>query len=198
MRLITLNIRGVNSEKIHHFIHSLPDADAVELQETHTTTNKLARLWGTPSKWHMNWSHGDEASRGVAILLNEKTFHSQPNEDNTKRDRKGRWILTTLQNIKEETITAASVYAPSEEKERVSFFNSMSLPLPFYSRAFVGGDWNSIVDAVKGSHSACTNGIPLHQHMPSEYSPTHTISTTQPLRTANTRSEPGPQKHPAC
>jgi exonuclease III len=156
LRFLSANVNGLGDQrKRASLFHSLAVGpwNVVALQETHVADDAAAAGYllqgegpGAPWRGQAYWSHGNSASRGVAILLGEHCPLQGVSVG--YRDTHGRILRLDAQYFGT-PISIVCVYAPSERDERPHFFqHHLPLALPDDGRpCIVGGDWNCVLDS---------------------------------------------------
>ena len=87
----------------------------------------------------MYFCHGNRQSRGVAILVSEKSNLDVKNID---KDDEGRWIKGEINT----TLSVVFVYAPNEQYARSYFFDDLSDRITGDYNWIIGGDFNCNTD----------------------------------------------------
>ena len=151
LRLSSLNVRGMRNQqerrKMFKHFKSM-EYDVIMLQETHSTPNDVElweKQWGGPCFF----SHGDNLSRGVAILFSNKnvvvsqSIYSDPN---------GRIIIIEA-TLKDISLTLVNIYAPN--KDSPMFFKELFQKLDLCEQCdkVIGGDFNVVMDPVADRHN---------------------------------------------
>lgn len=93
-------------------------------------------------KGKMFLCHGNRQSRGVAILVSEK---SGLDVKNMSKDIEGRWIKGEI-NRDKTMLSVASVYAPNEQYARSYFCDDVSDRITGDHNWIIGGDFNCNID----------------------------------------------------
>ena len=139
----SVNINGLRNEvKRNVFFDYLQRRkySLIFVQETHSVAGDEL-VWSKQWKGKKIFSHGNSQSRGVAILINEK---SGLDVININKDSEGRWINGEIK-WKNTNLNIASVYAPNEAYARAHFFNDLE-DLIDDNDWVIGGDFNCNID----------------------------------------------------
>ena len=126
----------------------------VLLQETHTETSD-EYAWAKKWEGEIIFSHGNRASKGVAILISNKAGVKC---SNVSKDEEGRWVKVDI-SWGENKFTIMSVYAPNQICERVTFFKCIDNMLTENDPIIMGGDFNCHLDNITAKDSSRTNII---------------------------------------
>ena len=120
-------------------------ADIVFLQETFSSKDNEI-MWRSEWGGEVIYNHGSNHSRGVAVLLSNKTNFKITNMES---DNSGRIILMQG-TIDEEEVNLVNIYAPTAENAKVAFFIRLrqflrSCKLDVDSKIIIGGDFNTVL-----------------------------------------------------
>lgn len=152
LHLLTLNVNGLGSAAKRTALFSLLVSgtwDIVVLQETHHENSAQGERWaregagpGKPWEGQTFWAEGTTASRGVAILVRDRSHLT----DLVVAPSDGRGRLLRVDFIWEERpLTVISVYAPCLSGERQTFYlDSLSPLIPEDRQVMLGGDFNCV------------------------------------------------------
>ena len=152
-KILSLNVRGLqNSEKRRaifdkHRIH----ADLMFLHETHSTKN-CQTIWENEWGGKIYFSHGTQASKGIALLIKKDFVHSI---SNVKIDEDGRFIVVDL-TLNQEVISVLALYA---NEDNPNFFMKLaSLMRERSEHKIVLGDYNLTLNVqwIGRTHTATT------------------------------------------
>ena len=151
---MSLNVRGIVNEKKRRAIfdkHRI-NADILILQETHSTV-EVERVWESEWGGKIIYTHGDNMSKGLAVLTTKKAYDAI---SNIYRDLDGRVIIFDLQE-QEQKITIAAIYAPNEDSPK--FFQEIATELRKRSEhKIVVGDFNLVLDVeLDRQNTYCNN-----------------------------------------
>ena len=110
------------------------------LQETHCSDDRDSYKWTKEWSGHAIWSHGENNSKGVAILV-KNNIGLKLTE--VQSDGNGRYIIAKLSHDElGKSWTLCNVYAPNAENDRKAFFERISSALPANDDICLGGDFN--------------------------------------------------------
>eukprot|EP00026_Physarum_polycephalum_P014062 Phypoly_transcript_14532.p1 GENE.Phypoly_transcript_14532~~Phypoly_transcript_14532.p1 ORF type:complete len:117 (+),score=23.44 Phypoly_transcript_14532:418-768(+) len=114
MLIILINITGMITKLKTLKLYLPHKYNTIMQQETHTDDKtRIVMDWTLQGGWQCIWVHGTTSSKGVAILLNKRTFPQQPKI--VQKDPEGRWIWCT--DVGGNEYVFALVYTPNKEKE---------------------------------------------------------------------------------
>ena len=167
MNLFSLNVRGLRNKNKRQLLFNFlvrQNSDLILLQETFWTEElekTIDKEWGSK----IMHSFGNAHSRGVSILV-RKGVHFQTSLIHTSND--GRLVVVKVE-VDEVKILLTNVYAPTEKKNKHSFFKSVQRCFKnienFESFVLImGGDFNCINNA-----SLDTIGCKTVYKRPKEY-----------------------------
>ena len=130
MKFISLNVRGLREGKkrrdIFHWFKRYYQGNQcfVFLQETHSNPND-ENTWKNEWGNDIVFSHGENNSKGVAILCPKQTQNIEIL--NTSRDKEGRLCVINLK-IDSNEMCLINVYAPvkNEKKAQLDFLDILS------------------------------------------------------------------------
>ena len=161
------NVKGLGidhkKQTIKDFI-KISRCQFVLLQETHTDNNNITKTLGVTGAI---WSHGNKASRGVAVAWNGNNISCEK----VWKDNQGRIIIGVFK-IDDNTVIVGSCYAPnidhsirSQQKHSQFLLQAEALleEAKRYSTEFViGGDFNIFIDPHMDTEE--TPGPPTHPY----------------------------------
>jgi exonuclease III len=145
VKIISNNIRGLQNNlkrrKIFHHFNTLPQADIIMLQETHST-NKTENQWRSEWGAQAYFSHGTSEARGVGILI-KNNVDFEVNE--VKKDDQGRF-LALQGSLNNKPIVLANIYGPNNDD--INFFSTIQERIEDVDTEFsiIGGDFNCILN----------------------------------------------------
>ena len=147
LSVATLNVNGLrNGVKRNVIFENLQRKkfSLIFLQETHSEVGD-EQLWENEWKGVIHFNHGSRKSRGVAILISDK---SGLVVTNIHKDDDGRWLSGEIM-WNNSIIYVASVYAPNDIHNRVVFFDNLVDKIDDKNDWIVGGDFNCDLDRVQ-------------------------------------------------
>ena len=153
--IVTMNVRGLRDDKKRKEMFLFCKKmryDIMFMQETHLEQCDEV-IWRNEWGHQMFFPHGDNFSKGVAILVN-KNVNVQ--WKNIVRDPKGRYIVCDVV-IDEKQLNLVNVYAPNED--RPSFFSDLFEVMSECESVdrVVAGDFNLVLDINADSHNRKVN-----------------------------------------
>ena len=151
--IMSWNVKGLGidhkKQTIKDFI-KINRCQFVLLQETHTDNNNITKTLGVTGAI---WSHGNKASRGVAVAWNGNNISCEK----VWKDDQGRIVIGVFK-IETNTVIVGSIYAPNidhsiRSQQKYSQFLLQAEALleeaKRYSTEFIlGGDFNIFIDPV--------------------------------------------------
>ena len=148
IRILSANVRGLNDQNKRRsiFKYYRDRCDILCLQETHATES-TAKLWANEWGGISLFSNGVSNSRGVAILIKNKTPIMTLRCD---RDNNGRILICDLADVNnlENKFTLVNVYAPNSDDP--DFFHQLiKMTLDGQSHKILIGDFNISLDNQK-------------------------------------------------
>ena len=148
VKLLSLNVRGLNGEKkrqaIYNFIRK-KKIDICFLQETYSSV-ECENVWKNEWGGEVELSHGTNHARGVMTLF-RRGLDISIEERNV--DAKGRyiWIKVVLQN---HSVQLLNIYAPTVESEQIGFYKNINNLLvknnASQAKVITGGDFNILMN----------------------------------------------------
>lgn len=148
LKIVSLNVNGIaNSIKRKIVFNKLKaqKADIYLLQESHSSSS-TEKLWTSEWGGDAFFSHGSPNSKGVAILFDRQTDFKVLSQ---ARDSDGRFLGMDVL-VGEQTFTIASIYAPTQDKQRdqLEFLEKVDELLSDLQGTglILGGDFNCILD----------------------------------------------------
>ena len=157
IQILSLNVRGLRDDrKRREIFHWLKDKhngkkSFVLLQETHSQISDEDR-WRSEWGSHIEYNHGSNNSRGVAILFPLKT---ETNVLTTKSDPNGRTLLIEVECC-DITLKLYNLYAPTQDNknEQSAFFNNVISDMESNEtqNMIVAGDLNMYFDIDKDKY----------------------------------------------
>ena len=149
--VISLNVRGLrNKDKRSQIFRwfKYQKSDILFLQETYWSTDLETII---RSEWHgpCFFAHGTNHSRGVSILVNDKSNVQTPS---IKCMLNGQLLMLKVK-IHNMDILLVNVYAPTQKQHREGFFRKLMSEISKYytddCELILGGDWNCVLDMHK-------------------------------------------------
>ena len=142
LNVVSFNCRGIrnlkNRTKLFAFLHN-HKYDIVFLQETHSIPNDC-QSWSNEWGGEVILSHGDQYSKGAAILFKPKLFFHTLK---THIDGNGRFIVVDF-FINNQTFTLINVYGPNIDDP--AFFSNLTLIFSSFTCTSIiwAGDFNFV------------------------------------------------------
>ena len=144
-KLLSLNVRGIRlsiKRKALFLWLNKQKADIIFLQETYST-KEVEVIWKTQFKGKIFYSHGNNHSRGVMILVRNDL---DLNLISSEIDFEGRYILLNA-TVQGSDFLLANIYAPNKVHEQCEFFKHLyklieNLHLSTEQKIVIGGDYN--------------------------------------------------------
>ena len=117
------------------------------------------KLWKNEWGGKLFFSHGENNSKGVAVLIKQLL---KIDFENVNIDPTGRYCLAEIK-IKDKTLVIGSIYAPT--KDEPAFFDSLFSAIANFSHTdlILAGDWNVVLNDTLDK-----DGGPPHVHRISE------------------------------
>ncbi len=163
--ICTLNVRGIRNHKKRNTIYSWLTkrrCDVVFLQETFCTEEIVSDL---NKGWNGTIFHSiakSSHSCGVSTMFSEGIDFKLLN---IHCDNDGRKLLLNVK-IKNDTYTYVNVYAPTNEQQRITFFNELNQWIIQHAESLtnviIGGDVNTVLnpsDRASGKTGTCANSL---------------------------------------
>ena len=163
-KLYSFNVRGIRDKvkrrTIFRHLKKKYPGGIYFLQETHST-NDTEQLWGMEWNGSIYFSHGENDSCGVLILVSPDL---ELNVLECFKDEGGRFVALRIKSNDEELLIC-NIYAPTRNRvhEQIQFLNYMKDTLCSFNHPniILGGDFNTIfdpsLDKQGGSLENCTN-----------------------------------------
>lgn len=158
LKFASFNVNGINIPAKRRIIFDKirnSKAHVTFVQESHSADN-TASLWEAEWGGKIFFNHGLPNSRGVAIFF-DRNFN--PTIVNEKRDGNGRILAMDLE-WGAETLTLASLYAPTQDKplQQLQFMDDLDSVLDALAsdKVILGGDFNCIIDPKLDRNSSCS------------------------------------------
>ena len=147
-KLLTLNIRGLNSSRkrrqVFRWLH-LQRSDIIFFKEIYSSTETITR-WEAECGGKVVTSHGTTHSIGVMAMF-KPNLNVTINK--TLADKNGRYILAET-SIDETNIVFVNIYAPNDPSQQILFLRDLSSSvLSAYANInlVLGGDFNCVMNA---------------------------------------------------
>ena len=140
----TFNVNGLNADAKRKTIFNYlkqKNFEIILLQETHST-EKVEKLWEMEWGNKIEWLHGTNRSKGLAILLKNNLNYDLIK---TYQDPHGRFLFLEIK-VKNSCLTIANIYGPNVDD--FDFFRNMFVKLNDFSKneILMGEDFNVILN----------------------------------------------------
>lgn len=163
LNLVSLNVRGLGNKckriTLFNWLKRKYKDCIILLQETHSTQD-IEKQWQDEWGSHIEFSHFNKQSRGVAILFNKQANYEIVN---TCNDNEGRFLLVELL-IEDQPFSLCNIYAPTKDaqEEQAIFFKFILDTLFDHvgENLILGGDFNVCmypIDKQGGRDEAISN-----------------------------------------
>ena len=155
LKITTININGLrdNLNKRQILSHYTKNWDIVFIQETHIDNINIAKELESTFNGKCFWSFGNNRSRGVAVILNNRLHYVL---NTFKFDYEGRIIKLDI--YIENCFRLVNVYAPNSHYERKEFIENLENYLQTNRYIIMAGDWN-FVEKAELDRNTCNENI---------------------------------------
>jgi len=147
LNIFSININGFRSKRKQLYIKNFLNDNNVDIlciQETFIeefrTAKKVENLLNLHAK--LIWSFGDENSKGVLIILNNKDIHIEQYHI----DMVGRLVYVDFNIFNKMSYRLINVYCPNDCNERNGFLSDMVPHLVAARQLILVGDFNFILN----------------------------------------------------
>ena len=144
LKCASCNVNGLRKnpkrKSIFYFLKQ-KNYDIIFLQETHSCFND-EKLWQYEWGGKLFFSHGENNSEGVAILIKQSL---KIDFGNLNIDPTGRYCFAEIK-INDKSFVIGSIYAPT--KDEPAFFDSLFSVIAnfFHTDLILAGDWNVVLN----------------------------------------------------
>ena len=124
VRFGSINVNGLRNDKKRQNVFNWLKSkkyDVILLQETHCENSDEEHDWAKDWNGTSLWCNGTRLSKGVAILINEKSPIKLLSHN---KHHDGRIISVTIQ-VQDFKIQVVNVYAPNNPQERKTFIKNI-------------------------------------------------------------------------
>ncbi|GBG75455.1 hypothetical protein CBR_g20086 [Chara braunii] len=158
LNIATWNLRGLGDttgrekkRRVKSWVHEWK-VNCLLIQESKLNEAKLAEL-GNWWEGSQVWAPTQGTRGGVGILLHQDL---QARVLESEADLWERWAWFRVE-VGNEEWSIMTVYAPTDKRERVSFFANLMLHIPKVERLIITGDWNLTLDEVLQPNARSAN-----------------------------------------
>ena len=150
MDIVTMNVQGLQNDRkrkeLFMYVKKLK-YDVVFMQETHSE-KEVEKIWKAEYGGTMILSHGDNRSRGAAILFRTNL---QCKIEKVSCHENGRYVIVDCE-IANQKLTLVNIYAPNSDDPDLMVEILTKIGEHNGANIVIGGDLNLVLDENKDAH----------------------------------------------